>query len=494
MMNVWLHTCLLEAQRSRRAELSCTPRCRSLASLSSWIVGRYGVPHSIAVYLALFSIAFVPTVLLPLRGECGKHVVLCVVKHERARATCRVQASLLAGQPQWPGCQMRQHSRHVKLSYKRFHPSAELGRRRGLSSQQEVAQDGVAGSGANGAALLLPGSRSSASSGDLDSRQHNGHAAELVIELLGAPSESKAGAGAAGCINQGDALVVRIGSKLAHTQVGGLSWEHGKGRKGGLCSSLVEMVMALTRAGKLARWHNSLVSGGTINAFEDALNNNAVSLFASMKGCDVMLRPLLTTADQDAEEQAATAAGATPTTQLPRPAAADEEEDSWSIAAVPSPRALSTAEPPPSPLAECLNSVPHIACPCGASPAAQSSGVPTQLPAATPCHSARSSAASTPAHPLGPSHGAATGSALARTASDATTAFLSGSSFASVPPGSSPSSAGGVPTSPRGYGGARMQPRSALLGQLRDMGPLASPTAARALVSGQQPPLIKEVG
>ncbi|KAL4420584.1 hypothetical protein ABPG75_010240 [Micractinium tetrahymenae] len=348
----------------------------SLAPLSGWIAGKYGVPHSIAIYLALVSVAFVPTALLPLR---------------------------------------------------------ELGRKRGLSSQQEAAPGGLARSSGNCSALLLPGGGSSDSSGNLDSRQHNGHAAELAIELLGAPPEKKADAGPAGGDSLGDALAERIGSKLAQAQ-----------------------------------------------AREDTL------------------RPLLTTADEDAAAQAAgVAAGvASSAASQSHTAAAQDEEDSWSIAAVPSPRASSTAsaQAPPSPLAARLGSLPPIACPHEAGDAAQSCAVPIPLPAPSPSCSARSGAAGMPGVPLsgtpvGSSHGAAAGSGLARTTSAATTAFFSvrsGPSFSSAP-----GSAGGLLLSPRGEAGVQ-GPRSALLRQLSDLGSLATPRTARALVAGQQPALVKQ--
>lgn len=47
------------------------PTHAALAPLSGWIVGKWGVPRSIALYFGFVTAALVPTVLLPLRGAHG---------------------------------------------------------------------------------------------------------------------------------------------------------------------------------------------------------------------------------------------------------------------------------------------------------------------------------------------------------------------------------------------------------------------------------------
>ncbi|PRW21131.1 V-type proton ATPase subunit D-like isoform A [Chlorella sorokiniana] len=177
----------------------------AMAPLSGWIVGKWGVPRSIAVYFGFVAAALVPTVLLPLR-ELGR--------------------------------------RRSQTSEHEAEPAPTSANKRSLSAK-------LARSSA--AALLLPPAERG--SEQLDGRQHNGHAAELAIELLAA---SRPSADAAAAEAVGNIMVERINSKLS-------------------------------RAG---------------------------SLPPQAQLPDVRLPPLLTTADEDAaaEEEAASArtAGATP--------------------------------------------------------------------------------------------------------------------------------------------------------------------------------------
>ena len=76
--------------------------------------------------------------------------------------------------------------------------------------------------------LLLVGTASA----DLDSRQHNGHAAELAIEMMEVPSPLPVKQGcavAAAAEAAGEALVERLNSKLSQALVGGRCtvWEGG---------------------------------------------------------------------------------------------------------------------------------------------------------------------------------------------------------------------------------------------------------------------------
>lgn len=101
-------------------------------------------------------------------------------------------------------------------------PCAELGARKPATpASGRKKAGGQLARGSGGAALLGPEARPS--EGQLDGRQHNGHAAELAIELLGAAKPAAAEAEAAGQL-----LVERIASKLsaagaaaAAAQVGG---------------------------------------------------------------------------------------------------------------------------------------------------------------------------------------------------------------------------------------------------------------------------------
>lgn len=201
------------------------PTHAALAPLSGWIVGKWGVPRSIALYFGFVTVALVPTVLLPLRGVHGSiarsWLGLAAAEGRRgggawpshwptttALWVAQLRVQLLLRLPSSPP--------FVYLPADFF---AELGRRRSQTTEHEAEPAPMSASKhglssklarSSAGALLLPAEEQD--SDELDGRQHNGHAAELAIELLGV---SRASADAAAAEAVGNVMVERINSKLS---------------------------------------------------------------------------------------------------------------------------------------------------------------------------------------------------------------------------------------------------------------------------------------